>query len=78
VSQRGTDALQQQLCNQQLTENDFGFPRAIHEAGVKAMSLRNKVVVFTLGAIAAVAGLSLALTSLKHVSIFVASAVWGS
>jgi hypothetical protein len=42
------------------------------------MSLRNKVVVFTLGTIAAVAGLSLALTSLKHASIFVASAVWGS
>lgn len=43
------------------------------------MSLRNKVVVFTLGAIAAVAGLSLALTSsLNHASIFVASAVWGS
>jgi uncharacterized membrane protein HdeD (DUF308 family) len=44
----------------------------------KAMSLRNKVVVFILGAIAAVAGLSLAFTSLKHASIVVASAVWGS
>jgi hypothetical protein len=42
------------------------------------MSLRNKVVVFTLGAIAAVAGLSLVFTSLKHASILVASAVWGS
>ena len=42
------------------------------------MSLKNKVVVFTLGALAAVAGLSLALTSLKHVAIFAASAVWGS
>jgi hypothetical protein len=78
VSQGGTEAPQQPYSNQQLTENDFGFPRAIHKAGVKAMSLRNKVVVFTLGAIAAVAGLSLALTSLKHASIFVASAVWGS
>ena len=42
------------------------------------MSLRNKVVVFALGAIAAVAGLSLALISLKHASMVVASAVWGS
>jgi hypothetical protein len=42
------------------------------------MSLRNKVAVFTLGAIAAVAGLSLAFTSLKHASIVLASAVWGS
>ncbi len=42
------------------------------------MSFRNKVVVFTLGAIAAVAGLSLAFTSLKYASIVLASAVWGS
>lgn len=42
------------------------------------MSLKNKVVVFTLGTIAAVAGLSFALLSLKHASILVASAVWGS
>jgi hypothetical protein len=42
------------------------------------MSLRNKTVVFTLGAIAAVAGLGLAFTSLQHASIIVASAVWGS
>jgi hypothetical protein len=42
------------------------------------MSLRNKVVIFALGAIAAVAGLSLALTSVKHASIILASAVWGS
>ena len=42
------------------------------------MSLRNKVVVFTIGAIAAFAGLSVALTSLKQASILVASAVWGS
>jgi len=41
------------------------------------MSLRNKFVVFTLGPIAAVAGLSLAFTSLKQASILVASAVWG-
>jgi hypothetical protein len=61
-----------------LKRNAFGFLRAIHTAGVKAMSLRNKVVVFTLGAIAAVAGLSLVFTSLKHASILVASAVWGS
>jgi hypothetical protein len=69
--------LQQASCNQQLTKSDFGLLRAIDRAGVKAMSLRNKVVIFTLGAIAAVAGLSLAFTSLKHASIFVASAVWG-
>ena len=52
--------------------------RAIDKAEVEPMSLRNKLVVFTLGAIAAVAGLSLALTSFKHASILVASAVWGS
>jgi hypothetical protein len=69
--------LQQASCNQQLTNNDFGLLRAIHRTGVKAMSLSNKLVVFTLGAIAAVAGLSLAFTSLKHASIVVASAVWG-
>jgi hypothetical protein len=51
---------------------------AIHSAEVKSMSLRNKVMVFTLGAIAAIAGLGLAFTSLKHASILVASAVWGS
>jgi hypothetical protein len=59
-------------------EDDFGFLRAIDKAEVKRMSLRNKVVVFTLSTIAAVAGLSLAFTSLKHASILVASAVWGS
>jgi hypothetical protein len=42
------------------------------------MSLRNKIVVFALGAIAAVAGLGLAFNSLKYASIVVASAVWGS
>jgi len=42
------------------------------------MSLKNKTVVFTLGAIAAVAGLGLAFAFLKHASIVVASAVWGS
>lgn len=47
-------------------------------AEVKRMSLRSKVVAFTLGAIAAVAGLSLVFTCLKHASILVASAVWGS
>ena len=50
----------------------------IDRAEVNLMSFRNKVVVFTLGAIAAVAGLSLAFTCLKHASILVASAVWGS
>lgn len=42
------------------------------------MSLRNKVVVFSLGLIAAIVGLGLVFTSLKHASILVASAVWGS
>jgi hypothetical protein len=42
------------------------------------MSHRNKVMVLTLGAIAAVAGLSLAFTSFKHVAVVMASAVWGS
>ena len=44
----------------------------------KAMSLRNKVVVFALAVMAVVGGLSLALNSVKHASILVASAVWGS
>jgi hypothetical protein len=42
------------------------------------MSLRNKVVVFTLGALAAIAGLGLVLTNLQNASIALASAVWGS
>ena len=42
------------------------------------MSLRNKIVVFALGAIVADAALGLAFTSLKHAAIVVASAVWGS
>lgn len=42
------------------------------------MSLKNKVVVFTLGAITAIAGLTLVVTSFKHAAILVASAVWGS
>jgi hypothetical protein len=41
------------------------------------MSLRNKVV-FALSAVAALAGLGLAFTTLNHASIIVASAVWGS
>jgi len=61
-----------------LQKSDFGFLRAIHRAGVKAMSLRNKVVVFALAVMAVVGGLSLALNSVKHASILVASAVWGS
>jgi hypothetical protein len=58
--------------------SDFGFLRAIHRAGVKAMSRRNKLVVFALAAVVAVGGLSFALTNVKHASILVASAVWGS
>ena len=42
------------------------------------MSLRNKVLVFALAALIAVGGLSFALTSAKHASTLVASAVWGS
>jgi len=42
------------------------------------MSLRNKVVVFALGVVAAVAAICLAFTSLKHTSAPLASAVWGS
>lgn len=42
------------------------------------MSFRNKVVIFVLGAVAAVAGLGIAFTNFKHASIVVASAVWGS
>ncbi len=42
------------------------------------MSLRNRVVVFALGVVEAVAGLCLAFTSLKHVPVPLASAVWGS
>lgn len=42
------------------------------------MSLRNKVVVFALAALAVVGGLSFALTNVKHASVLVASAVWGS
>jgi hypothetical protein len=61
-----------------LLPDSFGLVRAYRSAGVKSMSLRNKVVVFALGAIAAVAGLGLAFTSLKHAVIVVASAVWGS
>lgn len=42
------------------------------------MSLRNKVVAVALGVVAAVAGVCLAFTSLKHRSVPLASAVWGS
>jgi len=41
------------------------------------MSPTNKVVVFALGVIAAVAELRHAFTSIKHVSKPLASAVWG-
>jgi hypothetical protein len=51
---------------------------AIHSAEVKSMSLRNKVMVFTLGAIAAIAGLGLDLTAFKNSITVLASAVWGS
>ena len=50
----------------------------IESTEVTSMSLSKKVVVIALGAIAAVAGLGLAFTSLKHASIILASAVWGS
>ena len=42
------------------------------------MSLRNKVVVFALATMVAIGGLSFALTNVKHASVLVASAVWGS
>lgn len=42
------------------------------------MSLKNKVVVFTLGAVTAIAGLSFVVTNFKQAAILVASAVWGS
>lgn len=42
------------------------------------MSRRNRVVVFALATMVAVGGLSFALTSVKHASILLASAVWGS
>jgi len=42
------------------------------------MSRRNKLVVFALAAVIAVGGLRFALTSFKHASVLVASAVWGS
>jgi hypothetical protein len=42
------------------------------------MSLKNKVVVFALGAMAAIAGLGLDLTSLKNAVSVMASAVWGN
>jgi hypothetical protein len=61
-----------------LQESDFGFLRAIDRAGVKAMSLRNKVLVFALAALAVVGGLSFSLTNVKQASILAASAVWGS
>lgn len=56
----------------------FGVRSAIDKAEVTGMSLRNKVVVFTLGGLAAIAGLGLVLTNLQHASIALASAVWGS
>jgi hypothetical protein len=59
-------------------EISFGSPSAIDKAEVTGMSLRNKVVVFTLGALAAIAGLGLVLTNLQNASIALASAVWGS
>lgn len=42
------------------------------------MSRRNKLVVFALAALIAVGGLSFVLTNVKHASMLVASAVWGS
>jgi hypothetical protein len=60
-----------------LKTRGFGWQSAIKSAEVKSMSLRNKVV-FALSAVAALAGLGLAFTTLNHASIIVASAVWGS
>ena len=42
------------------------------------MSLKNKLAVLTLGAMAAIPGLSLHATSLKNAAAVLASAVWGS
>jgi len=42
------------------------------------MSLRNRIIVLAFGALAAIAGLSLDLTTLKNSLSVVASAVWGS
>jgi hypothetical protein len=42
------------------------------------MSLKIKIVVLTFGALAAMAGLGLDLTTLKNSLSVVASAVWGS
>jgi hypothetical protein len=56
----------------------FGFPVAIKvSGGQKAMSQRNKAIVF--GAIVmAITGLGLALSTLHNTAALVASAVWGS
>jgi hypothetical protein len=56
----------------------FGVALAIHKAEVKGMSLRTKVIVLALGAIAAAAGWGLDLTALKNSVTVLASAVWGS
>jgi hypothetical protein len=42
------------------------------------MSLRTKIIVLAFGALAAIAGLGLDLTTLKNSLSVVASAVWGS
>ena len=50
----------------------------MHSSEVKDMSLKTKIVVLALGALAAMARLSLDLTTLKNSLSVVASAVWGS
>jgi len=54
------------------------LPLAKHISEVKDMSLRTKIIVLAFGALAAIAGLGLDLTTLKNSLSVVASAVWGS
>jgi hypothetical protein len=56
----------------------FGLPLAMHSGEVKIMSLRTKIIVLAFGALAAIAGLGLDLTTLKNSLSVVVSAVWGS
>jgi hypothetical protein len=56
----------------------FGFQLAIDVAEVTNMSLRKKLVIFAVAAVAAIAGLGLDQTILKNAVTVVASAVWGS
>lgn len=57
----------------------YGFRIATDSSGGKVMSLRSKVLIFTLAAtLAVIAGRSLTTTSLQNVVSTMASAVWGS